>query len=65
MVKVKPGAKVITIVPAQDAYGNIFIVKLGAKVMTIESSLWLYFGVHVPTVLKLLFRKYVNLLSGK
>jgi hypothetical protein len=36
MVKVKPGAKVITIVPAQDAYGNISIVKPGAKVITIE-----------------------------
>ena len=55
MVKVKPGAKVITIVPAQDAYGNIFIVKLGAKVMIIESSLWLYFGVHVSHGAKITF----------
>jgi hypothetical protein len=38
MVKVKPGAKVITIVPAQDAYGNISIVKPGSKVITIEPS---------------------------
>jgi hypothetical protein len=38
MVKVKPGAKVITIVPAQDAYGNISIVKPSAKVITIEPS---------------------------
>jgi hypothetical protein len=38
MVKVKPSAKVITIVPAQDAYGNISIVKPGAKVITIEPA---------------------------
>ena len=38
MVKVKAGAKVITIVPAQDAYGNISIVKPGGKVITIEPS---------------------------
>jgi hypothetical protein len=38
MVKVKPGAKVITIEPAQDAYGNISIVKPVFKVITIEPS---------------------------
>jgi len=37
MVKVKSRAKVITIVPAQDDYGNISIVKPGGKVITIES----------------------------
>ena len=36
MVKVKPGAKVITIVPAQDVYGNISIVKPVFKIITIQ-----------------------------
>jgi len=36
MVKVKSRAKVITIVPAQDAYGNISLVKPVFKVITIE-----------------------------
>jgi hypothetical protein len=36
MVKVKPGAMVITIVSAQDVYGDISIVKPDAKVITIE-----------------------------
>jgi hypothetical protein len=42
MVKVKPGAKVITIMPAQDAYGNISIVKPGGKVITIELAILLF-----------------------
>jgi len=42
MIKVKPGAKVMTSVPAQDAYGNISIVKPGAKVITIEPAILLF-----------------------
>ena len=38
MARVKRVAKVITIVSAQEAYGNISIVKPGAKVITIEPS---------------------------
>jgi len=42
MVKVKPGAKVITIVPAQDIYGNMSIVKPGGKVIIMESAILLF-----------------------